>query len=119
MSRLGLKVSSGSINLSTSLPDTWPEWLPKSHRCGRLARYSALMAGTIANGVLTARATSSEEKDMLALQEATQNSISLIPIALVAITGAIVFWRVTIKIMAIGLILLTLLGLFDLLQSLH
>jgi hypothetical protein len=39
---------------------------------------------------------------------------SLVPIAFVAITGLVVFWRTAIKILAIALILLVVLGLSEL-----
>jgi hypothetical protein len=44
---------------------------------------------------------------------------SLVPIAFVAITGLVVFWRTAIKILAIALILLVVLGLSELVHSLH
>jgi hypothetical protein len=37
----------------------------------------------------------------------------------VVITGAVVFWRTMIKVAAIGLMLLVVLGAFELLQNLH
>jgi hypothetical protein len=49
----------------------------------------------------------------------SQDLSSLVPIALVAITGLVVFWRTAIKILAIALILLVVLGLSDLAHSLH
>jgi hypothetical protein len=56
---------------------------------------------------------------MFALQETTQDPISLVPIALVAIIGAVVFWRTMIKIIVVGLILLVVLGLSEFIQSLR
>lgn len=56
---------------------------------------------------------------MFALQGATQHSISLVPVTLVIITGAVVFWRTIIKAIVIGLILLVVLGLYELFQNLH
>jgi hypothetical protein len=43
---------------------------------------------------------------------------SLVPTVLVLITGLVVFWRTTIKILAIALMLLMVLGLSELLHSL-
>jgi hypothetical protein len=49
----------------------------------------------------------------------SQDPSSLVPIALVVITGLVVFWRTAIKFMAIAVILLVVLGLSDLLHTLH
>jgi hypothetical protein len=56
---------------------------------------------------------------MLAAQASAQDPGSLVPVALVVITGAVIFWRILIKAVAIGLILLAVLGLVELLQSFH
>jgi hypothetical protein len=56
---------------------------------------------------------------MFAAQGATHDPSSLMPIALVVITGAVVFWRTIIKLLVIGAILLTVLGFAELLQILH
>lgn len=50
---------------------------------------------------------------------ASQHPSSLVPIALVVITGLVVFWRTAIKILAIAVILLVVLGLSELLHNLH
>jgi hypothetical protein len=49
----------------------------------------------------------------------SQDLSSLMPVALVVITGLVVFWRTAMKILAIALILLVVLGLSELVQSLH
>ena len=49
----------------------------------------------------------------------SQDPSSLVPFALVVITGLVVFWRTTIKILAITVILLVVLGLSDLLHIPH
>jgi hypothetical protein len=56
---------------------------------------------------------------MFAAQASTQDPSSLIPVVLVLITGAVVFWRVMIKALTIGLILLIVLGLSELMRNLH
>ena len=56
---------------------------------------------------------------VFATQEPAHDPSSLIPIALVLITAALVFWRTVVKLLAIGIILLVVLGLADLLHSLH
>ena len=56
---------------------------------------------------------------MFAATVPSQDVSSLIPIALVAITGLVVFWRTAIKILGIVVILLIVLGLSELLHSLH
>jgi len=56
---------------------------------------------------------------MFAAHGSTQDPNSLISVALVLITGAMVFWRTVIKAIADGLILLAVLGLAELLRSLH
>jgi hypothetical protein len=49
----------------------------------------------------------------------SQDLSSLVPIALVVITGLVVFWRTAIKILGIIMILMMVLGLSDLVHSLH
>lgn len=49
----------------------------------------------------------------------SQDPSSLVPMALIVITGLVVFWRTAIKLLAIGVILLVVLGLSDLLHTLH
>ena len=49
----------------------------------------------------------------------SQDLSSLVPIALVVITGLVVFWRTAIKILAIAVILLVVLGLSELMHTLH
>lgn len=56
---------------------------------------------------------------MFATQGPTQDPNSLIPIALVIITAALVFWRTVIKLLAIGVILLVVLGVSELLHGPH
>lgn len=48
-----------------------------------------------------------------------QDPNSFVPFALVVITGLVVFWRTAIKILAIAVILLVVLGLSELLHTLH
>jgi hypothetical protein len=52
-------------------------------------------------------------------QGPTQDPTSLVPIALVVIIAALVFWRTVIKLLAISVILLIVLGVSELLHSLH
>jgi hypothetical protein len=52
-------------------------------------------------------------------QGSTQDPSSLVPIALVVITAAFVFWRTVIKLLAIGIMLLVVLGVSDLLHGPH
>lgn len=49
----------------------------------------------------------------------SQEPGSLVPMALIVITGLVVFWRTAIKILAIAVILLVALGLSELLHTLH
>lgn len=56
---------------------------------------------------------------MLAVQGHAQDLSSLVPVALIIIADAVVFWRMMIKVAIIVLILLMVLGFFGLLQSLH
>ena len=56
---------------------------------------------------------------MFATQGPAQDPSSLIPIALVLITTALIFWRTVVKLLAIGIILLVVLGVADLLHGLH
>jgi hypothetical protein len=56
---------------------------------------------------------------MFVAQGATHDPSSLLPIALVVITGTVVFWRTLIKVVIIGVILLVVLGLSDILHVLH
>lgn len=68
---------------------------------------------------LTSQPSTVEEWSMFAAQGSTQDPSSLSLVALVVITGAVVFWRTMIKVAAIGLMLLVVLGAFELLQNLH
>lgn len=56
---------------------------------------------------------------MFAATGTSQDVSSLVPIALVVITGLVVFWRTAIKILGIVVILLIVLGLSELVHSLH
>jgi hypothetical protein len=49
----------------------------------------------------------------------SQDPSSLVPIALVVITGLVVFWRTALKLLAIAVILVMVLGLSELLHTLH
>jgi hypothetical protein len=49
----------------------------------------------------------------------SQDPSSLVPIVLIVITGLVVFWRTAIKLLAIAMTLLVVLGLSDLLRILH
>jgi len=56
---------------------------------------------------------------MFSAQGPTQDPSSFIPIAVIIIIGAVVFWRTVIKVIAIGFILLAIIGLSELLHNLH
>ena len=56
---------------------------------------------------------------MFAAQGPTHDPSSLVPIALVVITGAVVFWRALVKAVVIGVILLVILGFSELLHIMH
>ena len=56
---------------------------------------------------------------MFAATGPSQDPSSLVLIALVVITGLVIFWRTAIKILAISAILLIVLGLSELLHTLH
>jgi hypothetical protein len=56
---------------------------------------------------------------MFVSQGPTQDPGSLVPMALVIIVGVVIFWRTVIKVVAICLILLVVLGFSQLLQSAH
>jgi hypothetical protein len=47
------------------------------------------------------------------------NADSLMPITLLVIIGVTIFWRTVIKLVAIGVILLVVLGFSELLRYLH
>jgi hypothetical protein len=50
---------------------------------------------------------------------AAQDPRSLMLITLVIVTTAVVFWRMVIKLLIIGTVMLVLLGFLELLQGLH
>lgn len=56
---------------------------------------------------------------MFSTRGSAQDPSSLIPIALVLITAALIFWRTVVKLLAIGIILLVVLGVASLLHGLH
>lgn len=56
---------------------------------------------------------------MFAALGSSQNLGSLVPTALVIITALVVFWRTAIKILAIAVILLVVLGISELMHVLH
>ena len=56
---------------------------------------------------------------MFASQGPSQDPGSLALVVLVVITGAVIFWRTAIKLMAISVILLAILGFLDLLHALQ
>ena len=70
-------------------------------------------------GVKSSRTVSGEEENVFVTQGPAQDPSSLVPIALVVITAALVFWRTLIKLLAIGVILLIVLGLSELLHGPH
>jgi hypothetical protein len=59
------------------------------------------------------------EEVVLAALESSQNLGPLVPTALIVITGLVVFWRTAIKILAIAVVLLVVLGLAELMHALH
>lgn len=56
---------------------------------------------------------------MFSTKGPTQDPSFLIPIALLLITTALIFWRTVIKLLVIGIILLVVLGVAYLLHGLH
>lgn len=56
---------------------------------------------------------------MFTAQGSTQDPSSFVPITLMIVVGTLIFWRTMIKVVAISVILLAILGLSDLLQNLH
>lgn len=56
---------------------------------------------------------------MLAAPGPSQDPEFLMLVILIIITLAVIFWRVTIKLVLIGIIFLLALGLFELLRILH
>ena len=56
------------------------------------------------------------EESMFAMKGPAQDPATLMLIALIIATGAVIFWRTVIKFVIIGVILLLVLGVFELLQ---
>lgn len=56
---------------------------------------------------------------MFSAQGASQDPGSLMLIILIIISGVVFFWRMVIKLAIIGVILLMVLGLSELLRSVH
>ena len=111
---------------SRGLPELIPVWSGACIRYGtsdtihapaQAIRWCECQEGFAALQAL--KLISGEEEIMFATQGPTQDPSSLVPVALVVITAALVFWRTVIKLLAIGLILMVILGVSELLHSPH
>ena len=116
---------------------TWPQSVSKQYPAvhiptGRQSREVALVTsvGGISLGIdfdAEARSVPSQpfgplavrRKSMFAAKGAMHDPSSFVPTVLMIIIGATVFWRMTIKVLAIAFLLLAILGLSELLQNVH